>query len=275
MYKIRKASGKIEEFSKEKFERSLRRAGASKQVIQAITEEIERIKPKSTRELHRIAQYLLTRQELPVAGRYNLKRALMALGPAGYPFEEYIAQVFNNLGYKTEVGAHIQGKCVEHEIDVIMQKENIYRMVECKFHNGPGLKSDVKVTLYVHARFLDLQNNPNSHLDFDEVWLVTNTTFTTQAEQYAACENIKLLSWNKGPEMSLAHMIDTLGLHPVTTLSGLSKRHKRQCIKHGFLLCKDVDQHRKLLHRLKLSDEEINQLEKEAHEICSLKTSDD
>lgn len=279
MYLIRKASGEVEEFNENKVQRSLRRAGAPQELIDQIISQVKYKKPKSTRELHRLVSDLLAHTERPVASRYNLKRALMDFGPAGYPFEKYVAELFKAQGYKTQVDQIVHGKCVDHEVDIIVENEKNRRMVECKFHNASGLKSDVKVTLYVHARFLDIEfawkNNPHTYPKFDQVWLVTNTSFTTQAEQYAACENIMLLSWKRGPEKSLARMIDESGLHPVTTLTGLSHRQKREFIKHGFFLCKDIDQHTGLLHQMGFSDEKIKQLRDEAQKVCSIGVAED
>ncbi len=272
MYLIKKASGEVQEFNEEKFERSLRRAGTPNDLIKQIMDEVRRVKPASTRQLHQLTTDLLAHIRPPIAGRYNLKRALMELGPAGYPFERYVAELFHFQGYKTEVDQIISGKCVDHEVDIVLEKNNKRGMVECKFHNAPGLKSDVKITLYVFARYLDITTRTQQR--FDEVWLVTNTKFTTQAEQYAACENIKLLSWNYGPEQSLAHMIDSSGLHPITTLTGLTRRQKREFVKNGFVLCKDVEKHVALLHRMGFSDEEIKHLISEAQQVCTLNSAE-
>lgn len=274
MYLIKKASGEIEEFNENKLHRSLRRAGAPAPLSEQIVAEVKRTKPKSTRQLHQLVSELLATTERPIASRYNLKRALMELGPAGYSFEQYVAELFKFEGYTTHVDQIVQGKCVEHEVDIIVENEKVRRMVECKFHNAPGIKSDLKVALYVHARFLDL-TNPHTHPQFDEAWLVTNTTFTTRAEQYAACVNLQLLSWKSGPKKSLARMIDDSGLHPITTLTGLSRRQKREFIKHGFVLCKDIDKHKGLLHQFGLSDIEINDLLREAHAVCTIDSAQD
>lgn len=278
-YLITKASGTIEEFSLTKFVRSLRRAGAHADLITSIKNEVLRIKPATTQELHQLAAKLLEQARRPVASRYNLKRALMELGPAGYPFEDYIAELFKSQGYQTQVGQIVPGKCVDHEVDIIAQKGKVHHMIECKFHNGPGLKSDVKVALYVHSRFLDLVSawklDPVNRLQFDTAWLVTNTKFTTQAEQYATCEQITLLSWDKGPRESLARMIDRTGLHPVTTLTGLSNHQKRELVRHGFVLCKDIGKRKDLLRTFGLTDLEIDQLVSEAHEVCTLAVAED
>ena len=35
------------------------------------------------------------------------------------PFEAYLAELFEREGYKTKIDQIVQGKCVEHEVDVV------------------------------------------------------------------------------------------------------------------------------------------------------------
>ncbi len=146
---IKKTSGEKEIFDLRKFRSSLRQAGANDKVINIIIHEIERLRPKSTKAIHGIAFTILQEQEPHIAARYNLRRALTELGPAGFPFEQFVAQILRHLGYETETDVIVPGACVEHENDVIAKKDNEHIMLECKFHHQIGLKVDVKVTLYV------------------------------------------------------------------------------------------------------------------------------
>lgn len=63
-------------------------------------------------------------------------------------------------------------------------------MVECKYHNMPGKRSDLKVVMYTYARFLDVK-----HLGFEQPWLVTNTKCTSEVKKYAQCMGIRVISW--------------------------------------------------------------------------------
>ena len=120
---IRKSSGEKQRFNLHKFRRSLFKAGAKERTISSIIEQIKKAKPKSTQEIHKLATTLLQKEAPPVADRYNLKRALMELGPHGYSFEKFIAQLFSYQGYKTEANVIIAGSCVEHEVDVVAKKK--------------------------------------------------------------------------------------------------------------------------------------------------------
>ncbi|MGK7371644.1 MAG: hypothetical protein ACNS64_15640, partial [Candidatus Halalkalibacterium sp. M3_1C_030] len=144
-----------------KLRRSLANAGADKEVIDRIADSIRDmlVEGISTKKLYKEAFRLLKKQSDRYAGRYKLKEALLELGPTGYPFEKFIAELLNRLNYSTEVGQVIEGNCVSHEIDVLAEKENEHYIIECKFHNRKDHKCNVKVPLYIQSRFLDVKKN--------------------------------------------------------------------------------------------------------------------
>lgn len=274
MLYIRKTSGEKQRFDLHKFRRSLFKAGATEKDIQSIVRHIQKEKPRSTNRIHEIATELLQKHNPPVADRYNLKRGLMELGPDGYPFEKFVAHLFDELGYKTKTNRVIPGECVDHEVDIIAHKNKHHYMIECKFHNRVGLKSNVKVTLYVQARFEDIRDaweKKESHQDeIHEVWVVTNTQFTSEAIKYGECKGIKLLGWGYPARDSLAVLIQKYSLFPITTLTTLSKRQKRTFIKNGLVLCKDARSHQKTLEKLGLKPNEIKKLISEAEAVCKI-----
>ncbi len=272
---ITKYSGEKELFDVHKFRRSLKRSGASPRMISQLIREIEEMPElKSTHDIYEFALSRLHKENPPVAARYNLKRALFDLGPSGFPFEKFIAEVFKEQGFTTSVDQVIPGKCVMHEVDVIATMKNKHAMIECKFHNQQGIKADVKVTLYVKSRFDDImdawtQDKSRGH-KLDEAWVATNTKFTAQAIQYADCVNLRLLGWSYPEHNNLAELIDTLGLHPITALVSLNSHQKQQLINEGFVLCRDLHKSEQLLRHLGFSEHHIKQLMKESHEVCTL-----
>ncbi len=271
---IRKRSGKKEEFSPKKLQHSLRKAGADQQLSNQIIEKIKKEKPPSTTAIHKFITQFLEKKSPALAARYNIKRALMELGPAGYPFEQFVAQIFTAQGFKTLTNQIINGKCVTHEVDVIAIKGNKHYMIECKFHNRLGLKTNVKATLAAQARFEDIhaawEQNPQHDHEIHHAWIVTNTRFTSEAIKYADCMNIKLLGWKYPKNNSIEQIIDSLGLHPITALTFLSRKQKQSLIKKGFVLCRDVSQHTTLLKSLGFSPRQIQKLMQEAKKVCSL-----
>lgn len=273
---IIKASGQKEEFSLKKFSRSLRKAGADTKTINEIIEDIKALKPSSTQEIHEYALQRLSQKSPPIAARYNLKRALLEFGPAGYPFEKYAAKLLEYEGYRTKTDQIMSGACVDHEIDIIASKDNQYFMVECKFHNNLGLKSDVKVALYTQARFEDLEKALQQYKDkedrqkLNQPWLITNTKFTTEVIKYAHCVNMKLTGWSYPSGKSLAELIDHYGLHPITALTSLSRHQKKIFIEHGLVLCRDIPAYKNELQQFGIRPQDIDHLLKESKAVCNL-----
>jgi len=269
---IRKSSGKKEEFNIKKLHLSLCKSGADSKIIKQIIEEIKKQKLRSTKAIHKLVTQILTKKAPSVAARYNLKRALMELGPAGYPFEQFVAHIFRAQNYETTTNQIISGNCIDHEIDITATKASRHFMIECKFHNRIGLKTNVKVILYTQARFEDVrtewEQKPRHNHEFHRAWVVTNTRFTSQAIKYAKCMDIKLLGWKYPENQSIAQLIDSIGLHPITALTSLTKQQKRAFIKEGFVLCRDASKNIKLLKNFKFSSRQIKKLIKEAETVC-------
>ncbi|MEK7609550.1 MAG: ATP cone domain-containing protein [Patescibacteria group bacterium] len=243
---ITKSDGTKQLFEEEKLVSSLKRAGASNQAIDEIVEQVENsIKEgMTTSEIYGHAFSLLRKHSVHIAVKYSVRRALAELGPDGFPFERFVARIFNTWGYETLTDQHVMGSCIEHEVDVIAWKSGVLAMVEAKFHNEFGLKSDVKVALYVKARFDDISGNA---FDFggmkqklSERWLFTNTKFTDQAIKYSTCNNLKLIGWNYPADNNLHTIIEKYRLHPITCATSLNHQQKKDLVGRNILTCSDL-----------------------------------
>jgi len=274
-FTITKASGEKEKFDMDKFRSSLHKAGADEKIIQEIAEKLEKQTDlRSTKQIYRFAMRELKKIKRPLAAKYNLKQALLQLGPSGFPFENFVAEIFKSKGYTTKTGTIMQGFCVDHEIDLTAHKENKHALAECKFHNRQNLKTNVKVTLYVMARFNDIQkklNKTKEHkLDMYECWVITNTKFTTEAIKYANCIGIELLGWGYPNKGNIADIIAKYDLFPITVLTTLNAHQKRELIKKGFVMCRFVNKHIQHLKTLGLQDKQIENIKAEAKGVCEL-----
>ncbi len=243
---IIKASGEKEKFSEEKLYQSLKRAGAEPELAERVCRGVsECVQPETTtEEIFKQTFNRLQKENRILAERYNLKRAIMELGPTGFPFEKYIARILEEYGYATKTGEQIRGHCVSHEVDVIAQKEGEHFMVECKYHNKRGLKTDLKVALYTYARFLDIkkvwEKMPGHEYFFHQAWLVTNTKCTSQAISFAQCQGLKVISWHYPEQGCLNDLIENKGLYPITILPSLSNLAKERLSQQRIVLAKDL-----------------------------------
>ena len=247
--KIVKHSGNIVDYNPLKLKQSLLKSGASKLEVEAILHTIEGqiYEGISTKQIYKMAFNLLKKASHSQAARYNLKEAIRLLGPTGFFFEKYIARLFSSENYQTLTNFILQGKCVSHEIDVLIKKDNAIAMVECKFHLGKDANSDVKVPMYILSRFNDLKENRHTiytrNDSISQCWIVTNNRFTADAIAFAKCSKLNLLSWNYPENNNLKTKNDSNFMYPVTCLTTLSLAEKDKLLVLDVILVKEVIKH--------------------------------
>lgn len=263
---IIKATGEREEFNPQKLLNSLERAGASPELANNIVEQIEKeLKENATtKDIYHHAFEILKKENGPeVTARYSLRNAIMDLGPSGFPFEQFVAEIFRAKGFETTTDFIAKGQCAEHEIDIVAWNKDELIFVEAKFHNEFGVKSDLKVALYVKARWDDLKNskfNLNKERNLDEGWLITNTKFSESAIRYAKCQNMKLVGWNYPEKGNLQDLIEETHLHPITCLTSINPSDEKLLMEAGIVLCKQVLDNPDIVAQTGLSKEKIDKM---------------
>lgn len=269
---ITKADGTVEEFNPSKLRHSLRRAGAGDAEIGDIVTQIESIAHDGmrTQDIYKHAFTLLKGAEKSVSARYSLRRALFNLGPTGFPFEAFLARLFQSQGYETKTGIVLKGRCALHEIDLAAYKKDHSFVAEAKFHARPGLKSDLQVAMYSYARLLDLSDQRICTEDIcgvKNLKIITNTKFTTAAINYAACVGVEVLSWDYPKKDNLYEMIDKSGLYPITVLQGINNSQKQFLLSKNVVVCEDLIKKPRLLSSLGLSPRKMEALLFEARQL--------
>ena len=266
---IKKADGELQAFSPNKLANSLRRAGAADYLIEEIVEDIESwlVKGTTTRKIYSRAFVLLKRKKRSLAGRYSLKKAIMELGPTGFPFEHFMGHVFQSQGFKVETGQVLQGKCVTHEVDVVATGEKEQHFVECKYYNSQGKYASVQVPLYIRSRVNDLINVHELKPEYEGFtfhgWIATNTRFTSDAMNYGLCSGLKLISWDYPNGESIKAIVERESLFPITTLTQLNKSEKQELLSKGIVLCKELKEDPSLLDFLNLKPSKLLSLKEE------------
>lgn len=283
---VNKEDGSIEAFDQEKLYISLIKSGAEPHQAHKLVEQvIADVKEDNKREervfctasdIYARAFTILKRGTRAVAARYSLRRSLLQFGPTGFPFEEYVAQLFKaKYGYETVTGQIVFGGCVPHEVDVVGWNDQTLMMAEVKYHSDAASKTDLKVALYVKARFDDLSENVfdygGKERKITEGWLITNTRLTETAITYGTCKGLHLLSWDYPKFGNLQQLIEDTKLHPITCLTTIDESDKKQLLERDIVLAKTVFEKLDVLHELGFKQDKIDSLLEEVGEI--LKTT--
>lgn len=269
---VTKRNGDTEPFSESKVFRSMKRVGVPEELKHEVMAEIKKnLHEKiSTDEIFKKILQFLEPRDRKSSIRFNLRQALFELGPTGYPFEKYLARIFRDQGYKVEVGVHMQGDCVMHEIDLLIIKDNTRQIVEAKFHNSRNTKSDVQTALYTYARFLDVKDKN----DIDNVWLITNTKLSQDAIAYTECKGMPSVAWNYPNEGNLQDFVEQPQMYPITILNALSRKEKERLIEKDIVLCRDLlEKKDDVFTDVLINKENLQRAREDAQMICPIKKS--
>lgn len=271
---ITKYSGNSAKYDESKLRQSLSNAGAPESLID---ETVTAVRPQlhdgiSTEKIYKETLKFLQNFSKRVAGRYRLKEALFELGPSGASFEKFVTKLLNRLEYETEVGVSALGHCITHSIDIIAQNADAYILVECKFYNRDEERCNANVPLYFQSRLQDVKKKwsqqPENTDKIYKGWVVTNTRFSYDAEEYGNCVGLKLLSWDLPRKRGIKDLVEYLNLYPVTCLSSLTKEEKNQLLEQDTIFCRQICEDKKVLEAAGINPRQINRVAKEAEEIC-------
>jgi Holliday junction resolvase-like predicted endonuclease len=271
---IKKYSGEYQAFDVNKLINSLRRSNADEEIIQNIAFKVQEQLEEgmTTQKIYKLAFKMLKNKSSVSASKYTLKKALMKLGPSGFPFEKLVGKLLEHEGFATKVGVIVQGKCVQHEIDVIAQKDDNHFMIECKYHSSQDRFCNIKIPLYIQSRFLDVESQwkqQNGHkAKIHKGCLYTNTRFTSDAIKYGKCVGLLLTSWDYPNGNGLKERIDKSGLHPLTTLTSLRVTEKTMLLDKGIVLCKELHENPELLDQIGINTKRQKKILEDSKALC-------
>jgi len=246
---VNKRQGGSEAFEPDKLCSSLMKSGAPEELAHRVCAMVEeKLTPQVTsQKIWRTALKYLVKEDLHISARYSLRRAMANLGPDGYLFEKFAAAVLSQQGYKTETNKNIKGASgLSHEIDVLATKAGQRIYIEAKYKNQYGLKTHVDEVMYSWARFEDILEANKKLAKYKdkkfEVWMVTNTEFTSSSKIYAKYKKseMKLLGWDYPAGNSLEDMIAETRAYPISILPSLSKSDRKAFIHEGAVLIQDI-----------------------------------
>lgn len=270
-----KGNGERVRFDPEKLKQALGSSGAENDEQERITRQVTArlYNGIPTRKIYQMAFDLLKKESYKTAGRYGLKNAIMELGPTGYPFEIIVGKIFETMGYEVETGVIVQGKCIQHEVDVVARKPGEMIMVECKFHSDNRTKSNVHVPLYIQSRYLDVkaawEEQYGKNIRY-QGGVVCNTRFSDDAVNYGKCAGLLVISWDYPADKGLKYWIDKTGLHPVTSLISINKKDKQKLLDKGIVLCSQLHENRNFLQEMGFTENQIKKIIREAENLVAV-----
>ena len=272
MVEIIKTTGEKESFEREKFCDSLRRAGAPQDITEDICARVagEVTPGMSTSQIFRKASKYLMKKNLPAGIRYNVKRGVELLGPAGFLFEQFVEVLLRGEGFeKTARDQMIRGECVEHEVDVVGEKGGERYIVEVKYHGQSVIKTPVDVVMYADARREDIgraEAKQGNHIPH-RLLLVTNTKFSGNAVAYAHCRTIGLLGWQYPRNRGLEDIIRENMLYPTTVLPSVDRGAREVFARHDMMLVRDLAPYsvQDVVHKFGIDERRARGIIKEAH----------
>ncbi len=261
-----KMNGEKAEFNEEKIIHTAMRAGASRELAEEVAKAVRsRIyNGITTREILKMVREELKKHSPYLARVYTLKDAISLLNPDIYEFEYYVASLFRLKGYnvKRSPEPKPRGRCVEHEIDVLAEKDGKIIVVECKHHHKERTFTGLDVVMRQHARLIDLKDGwrdgKKNSIDVQEAWVATNTKFSEHAIKYARCRGIKLLSWRYPEGNSLADWVNSMKAYPLTIVN-LPLKYREALLPYGVWNTVDfMNADDKILRKSGLTDVQIN-----------------
>jgi len=272
---VTKADGSTQLYDRGRVLKTCLRMGVSREVADVVADKIEQklYNGIKTRKILDHIFTLLNEYRPVISHLVNLRKALSLLNPMP-DFETYVRILLQEYGYTVTPNQIVQGKCVEHEIDGIAQKEGITYCVEIKHHKNYHTRTDMDPVRISRAVFEDItegyvQGVNDVHID--RAMIVSNTKFSEQALQYADCRNIAHLGWNTPVDQDLPTMIMEKNAYPVTYLKELTRPIRKKLLSANILLLQDLAEStpHEIVEKTGIEKKPIEHLIEDAHTILS------
>ena len=275
MVNVMKADGTVAPFDPEKVVRTCKRMRLSKQECDQVLDEIEGklYEGIPTKKVIHMIIEIGKRHRPHFAKIIDLREALGIMKPAP-DFEQYVAMIFESMGYKTITNKIIRGGCIEHEIDVIAIKGSETVYVEVKHHNQFHTFTGVDVVLQMQSTLQDLQEGyiqKKHKYNFTKATIVCNTRVSAHAQSYSLCKDMGVLSWGYPKHNGIEAVIHYNFLYPVTVLRQISKEASLGLSENRIFTLKQLVScdRKELLKNSNISEKELESLIHDANSVLS------
>ncbi len=261
---VTKFDGTRQPYNRRKILRTCLRTGISREKAESIVRQVEShiYDGIRTKEILKMTLKLLEKEDRTYSSKYILRQALSELDPRFSSFEKFVELLFKEQGYKTWWNQIVQGKTIEHQIDVVVEKGDAF-LIEVKHHRNPHRFCGLGVILQNWARLLDIRDKTDK---YKNIWIVTNTKFSDHAIKFAKAKGIFLMGWKHPHERGLETIIDRKAIYPVTVLK-TKRKIKERLLSEGiiqvFQIISESDKLKKLF-----SKTTVKNLQEQARGLC-------
>lgn len=242
MILVKKADGRKEEFSPGKILNTCMRAGLSRKAAENIVRKVEArlFNGIRTHDIYEMVLKELERIEDRSSMVFRLREAVSEI-PSD-KFELYVKKILESYGYKCQWNVLVEGKYVEHQVDILAEKGGKKYLVECKHHINPHRFCGLGIVLQVQGRLEDVQDGyreRKNRLNFSGAWVITNTKFSEHAKMYANGRGIMLSGWKYKAKGSLESMIQAKKLYPICIIK-MDKSLKKTLFERDIITIQDA-----------------------------------
>jgi hypothetical protein len=275
MIYVTKADGSKQPFDKQKIINTCLRLQATPEQAQSIADKIEAkaydgIPTKKI--LQMVFQYM--KKYRPAIGyQIDLKQAIAMLRSKP-DFEIFVARLFEAMGYEVKTNLIIQGKCIEHEIDVVARKGNEIILVEVKHHVNHHTYSGLDVFLQLNSNLEDLRfgyESGRNNFKFTKAILICNTKVSDHARRYALCKGLEFIAWKFPQEKGLERLIEDYKLYPITFLKEIERDEAYKLADVGIVTVKQLlDDVEKISRKSGIIKNRVLQLQKAAKIVLGI-----
>jgi hypothetical protein len=275
MIYVTKADGSKQPFDKQKIINTCLRLQATPEQAQSIADKIgakayDGIPTKKI--LQMIFQYM--KKYRPAIGyQIDLKQAIAMLRSKP-DFEIFVAKLFEAMGYEVDTNLIIQGKCIEHEIDVVARKGNEIILIEVKHHVNHHTYSGLDVFLQLNSTLEDLKlgyESGKNNFKFTKAILICNTKVSDHARRYALCKGLEFIAWKFPQEKGLERLIEDYKLYPITFLKEIERNEAYKLADVGIVTVKQLlDDVEKISKKSGINKNRVLQLQKAAKIVLGI-----
>ncbi|UCD97173.1 MAG: restriction endonuclease [Candidatus Bathyarchaeota archaeon] len=274
---VSKADGTRQPFDRKKVIRTCLRMGASRTQAEEVAWKIEQRIHDGTptkKILQMIFRYL--RKHRPAVRYLICLRRGLSLMKSKPDFERYVQKLLTAHGYKVSPSQTIQGKCVEHEVDAIAEKDGKTFLVEVKHHLNYHTPTGLDEGRIIRAVFEDVVDGyqaGHNHLKVDNAMMVCNTKLSWHAKRYTDCKGIEKIGWSTPRNRSLQDLIEEKRLYPIHCLRSLTRSTREALASAGILLLQDLATRdpKNLFKQAKIERLRLNSLIREASTILEIR----